>query len=360
LLAVSGLAFFAGLSASGASPPPFLASLRHNSLVGSTVPANGDVNPYGVAVVQSTNGKLTKGDVLISNFNAKSNLQGTGTTIVEMSPDGKRSVFSELRSSSLPGQCPGGVGLTTALVALPGGWVVVGSLPTTNGMAATARAGCLIVLNSNGVAKETISGKPINGPWDMTAVATSGGADVFVTNVLNGTVAAKGKVVHLGTVVRVDLKWDTVHPADPPSVASEKVIANGLPERTDPAALVVGPTGDAIADNGTLYVADTLDNAVVAVANAAGRTSAVDRGTLVSTDKELDSPLGLTLAPDGDVLVANGGDGDVVEVSPSGSQVAETEATTAGAGALFGLGVSLGGKSLYFVNDAANSLRLLS
>ena len=169
LLAASAFALFTSASASGASPPPFLAALHHNSLVGSTVPANGDVNPYGVAVVPTTTGKLTKGDVLVSNFNAKSNLQGTGTTIVEMSPDGSRTVFSQLRSSTLPGQCPGGVGLTTALVALAGGWVVVGSLPTTNGTAATARAGCLIVLNSHGVAKETISGAPISGPWDMTA-----------------------------------------------------------------------------------------------------------------------------------------------------------------------------------------------
>ena len=190
--------------------------------------------------------------------------------------------------------------------------------------------------------------------------AIRGGADLFVTNVMNGTVAARGKVVHLGTVVRVDLKWNTAYPAYPPVVASEKVIANGFPERTDPAALVIGPTGDALAGNGTLYVADTLDNTVVAVANATGRTFAVDRGRVVSTGKELDGPLGVALAPDGDVLVANGGNGDVVEVSPSGSQVAETEATTAGAGALFGLGVSLGGKSLYFVNDAANTLRLLS
>ncbi len=351
---------FAGLSASGASPPSFLNGLHHNSLVGSTVPANGDVNPYGVAVVPSTTGKLTKGDVLISNFNAKSNLQGTGTTIVEMSPNGSRTVFSQLKASSLPGPCPGGVGLTTVLVALPGGWVVVGSMPTSNGMAATAKAGCLIVLNSHGVAKETISGKPINGPWDMTAVAVHGGADLFVTNVLNGTVAAKGKVVHLGTVVRVELRWNTAYPSYAPTIASEKVIADGFAERTDPAALVIGPTGDALGANGTLYVADTLDDALVAVANAPSRTSPVNRGTVVSEGKDLDGPLGAALAPNGDVLLANGGNGDLVEVSPSGSQVAETEATTAGAGALFGLEVSPGGKGLYFVNDAANTLRLLT
>jgi hypothetical protein len=47
--------------------------------------------------------------------------------------------------------------------------VVVGSTPSTDGTAATAQAGCLIVLDSQGKARETISGHGINGPWDMTA-----------------------------------------------------------------------------------------------------------------------------------------------------------------------------------------------
>src|SRR5271165_1061262 len=52
----------------------------------STVPANGDLNPYGVAFVprhfDRGSGPLKHGDILVSNFNNSSNLQGTGTTIV--------------------------------------------------------------------------------------------------------------------------------------------------------------------------------------------------------------------------------------------------------------------------------------
>ena len=111
-----------------------------------------------------------RGDILISNFNNSENLQGTGTTIVQMTPPGSLSLFAQINPATLPGPCPGGVGLTTALAILPGGYVVVGSLPTTNGIAATAQAGCLIVLDSTGHVVKTISGAPINGPWDMTAV----------------------------------------------------------------------------------------------------------------------------------------------------------------------------------------------
>ena len=131
----------------------------------STVPQNGDVNPYGVAVVPGDVGRLEQDHILVSNFNGAANLQGTGTTIVQVSPgDGSTKLFAQIDATTLPGACPGGVGLTTALVVLKSGWVIVGSLPTTDGMAATAGAGCLLVLNSSGQVVETFSGGGINGP----------------------------------------------------------------------------------------------------------------------------------------------------------------------------------------------------
>jgi hypothetical protein len=90
--------------------------------IASTVPGNGDVNPYGIVVVPHTVGKLVEGNLLISNFNASSNFQGTGTTIVEITPTGQRSLFAHIDAHHLPGTCTGGVGLTTALVVLRSGW----------------------------------------------------------------------------------------------------------------------------------------------------------------------------------------------------------------------------------------------
>src|ERR1039458_5984981 len=161
-------------------------------VIASTVPANGDVNPYGIAIVPVSVGDLTAGNILISNFNNSSNLQGTGTTIVQITPRGTQSLFAQIDAATLPGACPGGIGLTTALAVLPAGWVVVGSLPTTDGTSATAQAGCLLVLNAKGTVVETIADSSINGPWDMTAVQKGDDAFLFVTNVLNGTVADRG------------------------------------------------------------------------------------------------------------------------------------------------------------------------
>src|SRR5262249_43379801 len=125
---------------------PFLSTVHDLDTIISTVPPNGDVNPYGVAIVPVTTGSLKAGNILVSNFNNAQNQQGTGSTIVQISPGGDISVFATITTAA----CSDGVGLTTALVALKSGFVIVGSLPTTDGMADTAKAGCLIILNSSG------------------------------------------------------------------------------------------------------------------------------------------------------------------------------------------------------------------
>ena len=92
-----------------------LNKLKTIKTISSTVPSNGDINPYGLVRVPRTIGNLQEGHYLVSNFNASSNFQGTGTTIVDVSPGGTLSLFSQIDPSKLPGPCPGGVGLTTVL-----------------------------------------------------------------------------------------------------------------------------------------------------------------------------------------------------------------------------------------------------
>jgi hypothetical protein len=357
-VAVSAALLIMATPAAASMPSSFISQFSKISTLSTTVPGNGDVNPYGVAVVPDSMGTLHAGDVLVSNFNAKSNEQGTGTTIVDISPMGAMRVFAHINGSNLPGSCPGGVGLTTALNVLPNDWVVVGSLPTSNGMAATAKAGCLIVLNSSGHAVETWSGAPINGPWDMTEAPASYGADLYVTNVLNGTVAAKGMTVDGGTVVRIRV---AIHGASEPQRMATDVIATGFAEHTDPAALVVGPTGVALAPNGDLYVADAVNNRIAEIDNAPTRMNPVGRGGVtVSMGGHLSAPLGLTLAPNGDILTVNGADGRLVETTPAGTQFKavylDKVGTPPGSGALFGLALAPHG--IYFVDDVANTLNL--
>jgi hypothetical protein len=200
------------------------------------------------------------------------------------------------------------VGLTTALVVLRTGWVIVGSLPTKDGTIGTVGAGCLIVLDANGNPVETFSGGVINGPWDMTARDGGFISQLFFTNVLNGGVG----------------------------------LASNDDER----------------DGDTLYVADSVNNRIARIEGASFRFSSAGTGQTVSTGGSLNTPLGLTLAPNGDILIVNGGDGNIVETTPGGTQTASATIAPAGGGALFGLAVIPGGSGIYFVDDSENQLNL--
>ncbi|MGB6165572.1 MAG: hypothetical protein WCF33_07185 [Pseudonocardiaceae bacterium] len=342
------------------APGSFLAGKTQVSELASTTPSNGDVNPYAIWVVQRTVGTVSAGDVLVDNFNNKSNNQGTGTTIVNVHPDGTVSVFAQL-PQTVDG-CPGGVGLTTAMVQLDAGWVIVGSTPSTDGKIATAGQGCLLVLSPEGKVASTITGPYLNGPWDATLDDHGTSATLFVTNTLPGVVAAGTKQVNQGNVVRLTLSESA---SAPPTVLAETEVASGLAERGDAAAFVKGPTGLALAPSGTLYVADNVDNRIAAIPDAETRGSSAGAGTTLSTGGQLANPLALVLAPNGNLLAANATNGKIVEITPEGKQVGEYFAIQdvgqdpPGNGDLFGLAISADGKGVLLVKDDLNTIALL-
>jgi hypothetical protein len=164
---------------------PILPQLPHSALiVANTIPANGDVNPYGVAFVPhdfASGGTTHPGDILVANFNNSHNLQGTGTTIVSIAPDGKQTLFFK---------GPKGLGLSTALAVFRRGVVLVGNVPTTDGSFDTIKQGSLIAINRWGKTIATFTASTfLDGPWDLTALDFGRRAIVFVSSVLNGTVS---------------------------------------------------------------------------------------------------------------------------------------------------------------------------
>jgi hypothetical protein len=343
---------------SAAAAVSFLGQLRAGSQIASTVPADGDVNPYGVAAVPASAGKLTAGSVLVSNFNDKANVQGTGSTIVQVSPAGRSTLFADVAGLPAGMACPGGIGLTTALGILPGGWVVAGSLPTTKSGALPGLdpAGCLIVLNDQGTPVETITSKNIAGPWDLAVTSTATSAQVFVSNALGGNTSTSNGTPVTGncTVVRLDLALSAT---SAPALTSTTVVGSGYPWRASKAAVVLAPTGVALGHDGTLYVADTLTNTVSVIPQATTRTTAqAATAGLLSAGGALDAPLGMTLAPDGDLIVVNGNNGDAVEITPAGHQLTTRTLVKNGAGDLFGIITTPDG--IVAVNDGTNALEL--
>lgn len=339
----------------------FLSGLTTVKTLASTTPANGDENPYSVEVAPVSAGAVQKGDVIVDNFNAKSNDQGTGSTLVKVMPSGKMTLLASI-PKDLPG-CPGGVGLTTAFAMLRlGGWMIVGSTPSKDGTIKTSAAGCLIELSPTGKVVGTIAGPKIDGPWDLATIDHGSTATLFLTNTLFGVKAAGKAVVDQGTLLRIGL---AVSASAPPKVTSETVVASGLPEQASASAFVRGPTGVAVVGS-SAYIASPLQDAIVKVPNATTRTSADTSPAKISSGGELHQPLAMVATPNGDLLTTNGLNGDVVEVSTSGRQLHELAIdpdpaqSPAGSGDLFGLAVAPSGKALYFAKDDTNTLAELS
>jgi len=343
--------------ATGENGPPFLPKL----IISSTIPLNGDLNPYGVAFVPKGfpgGGELRPGDVLVSNFNNSSNLQGTGTTIIKFTPTGTL-------APSVPAGSPGNAvtffqstaaGLTTALGTLQRGFVLVGNLPTQDGTLGTISQGSLQVVDRNGNLVKGLSDPTfLDSPWDITVRDFGAFAQVFVSNVLSGTVSRLDVAVTSSTV----------------TVLNRVQIATGYTSVPNQAALVLGPTGLAYdPEEDVLYVASTADNEIFAVAHAGKATSPVVRGATVFADSHLRGPLALVFAPNGHLLTANGDavnadpthPSEIIEFTKTGTFVREFN-VDAGQGGAFGMATVLGvarGFNFAFVDDVPNDISVIS
>jgi hypothetical protein len=359
-MAIFGLALIAATPAK-ADSGDFLSGIKKHQLLTSTSPDNGDQNPYALVVAPVSAGSLQKNDVLVDNFNNSGNLQGTGTTIVDYRPStGQMTTFAAL-PAGLPG-CPGGVGLSTAMIVLKSGWVIVGSAPSTDGTVKTLGKGCLIVLDSQGKVAGTITGPEINDPWGNMAVIDHGDtAKIFLSNVGFDIGNSGATTVHnRANVLRLDLR---IPAGKPPVVTANTVIADGLSSQADPGVFLIGPTGLALGRDGQLYVSDAINNRVVSIPDAATRNNSAGTGREITQGGFLNRPLALTTAPNGNLLVINGLDGYVVEVDPvDGKQLGkklidgDQAQSPPGSGDLFGIAVNPDGKSFYYVEDDINAL----
>ncbi len=353
-IVIPALVLYGGArTAAGWSPPSFLDSLRDTPAVSvSTTPTTGieagDQNPYGVAVVSIDAGKLKRGHILVSNFNNAGNAQGTGSTIVDVDPFAQtQSVFFDSAGTQ--------IGLTTALAVLRAGFVVVGAAPLVASTPPTVASGALVFLDANGCVVLTLTDSAlVRGPWDMTVNDTdTDRPKLFVSNVLTGTVVRINAHVHHHQI----------------EIESITKIASGFAFRTDPAALVVGPTGLAWdEERDELFVADTGNNRIAELDHVSRADRDLGSGSTVFAGAPLQGPLGLVLTP-GRHLVAVNGDAvpsgtpfnTAVEVSRSGELIATRQLDDGAAGALFGIALTVFEHelSLVFVDDNDATVKIV-
>jgi len=351
----ASLGLFTVYAVSAQESRPFTPKLE----ISSTIPGNGDLNPYGIAFVPEgfpSGGRIAAGDVLVANFNASSNLQGTGTTIIQFTP-------GEAVAPAAPAGMGGSArtffqgrqpGLSTALGVLKRGFVVVGNVPTKDGTVNTIHNGTLQFMDRNGKLIATLADPMFfDSPWDLTINDEGDHAQLFVSNVLSGRVA------------RLDL---AVEPATV-KVQHKTLVATGYMHEPNAAALVLGPTGLAYdRRSDILYVASTADNAIFSVDHAGRATAPVTKGNRVFSDAHLRGPLALAFAPNGDLLTTNGDavnadpthPSEVIEFTRHGEFVREFN-LDAGQGAAFGLATVDGENAkfnLALVDDSTNAVQV--
>ncbi len=358
------------LSLVHAEPKGLLETIKKHKFLSSTIPDNGDVNPYAIIVAPVSVGLIEKDDVLVDNFNNISNLQGTGTTIVRYRPSTKETKLFAQVPQKLK-DCPGGVGLSTAMTLLKSGWLIVGSTPSKDGTTRTKGDGCLLVFDANGRHVATWAGPTINGPWGNMATVDRGDAATLFISMAGFDVPSPDVidpktqypvVKNSATVLRLELE---IPAGKPPVIQSQTVIAHGFSHRADLANFLLGPTGLALGADDTLYVTDGLDNEITAIAQASTRADSAGKGRLVTKDGLLAWPLSMVMTDQGHLMVCNGKNGQVVEIDPiAGQQIyahwlnANQAQSPPGNGNLFGLAMAPDGKSFYYVEDDINAIRI--
>jgi hypothetical protein len=340
----AGVSQAQGRSADASPDVSVLKGLKKQVVIGSTVdPVNGAGNPYGLTIAPSTNGDFKKGDLVVCNFNGKSNVQGTGRSIIALHP--------------IPGSTP----------------KHVSSIKTVKGCDALALAGddtiwaaAMVandnpVIDSSGGLIQNIKGPPFSQPWGQAfAVPTSGAPAFYETN------------AHTGTIVRINLA----------STFTYDVIAKGFPVNRGVPGTALAPSGLAYDSSiDTLYFADGDNNTIVAFSNVstipAGGIIARHNGMkftgpsasdarIVFAGKPLNGPISTALLPNGNLVVGNTLDPDgmnlMLEISASGKLLDTLNVDTSAAGALFGIvitGTNNRNTKVYFNDDNDNNVQVL-
>ena len=311
-----------------------------NVVIGSTVdPKNGDQGPHGLSIVKTSVGPLKKGQLLVCNFANSSGTPATGTTIEMLSPTPSSTPTQFAQNGDIEG-CSG-------VTVSPLSGFVYGTGLTS---------GLLTAFNAKGV-EQTTFGSPLEAPLsDIDVSCQSGPLSIVVSNSCD--YAAE-------YVFTSDAKTGSIVSAGANSYASGFYlqVATGFATNDGSGWGVLGPTGLQYAHKGdVLYIADGVTNTVVKFTHASvllvkneivvkpsgKKFKCVHKkttcGKVVKAGSPLDDPIAMTLLPNGNLIVANGGPAsggdELVEMTPKG-QVLDTEVVDpAAVPAIFGLAAS--------------------
>jgi hypothetical protein len=351
--------------------------------VGSTVdPMNGDQNPYGLVIAPASAGPITKGDLVVCNFDnatittttpPSGNVQGAGTTIIGLHPATGSTPYRIAQSTSLQG--------CNALTMLPDDSISAaawGSATNPNPL-----------VSATGAIGTQFQSDTFAQPWGEAFVAATATqpAAIYVSNAPGSATFASA-----GTIDRISLGAGT----DAQTTFTE--IVTGFCTSGAPGG-IYGPSGltyDPASD--TLYIVDTSSYSVVAIAGVSAITAkdgvvvngqcsgtaaptpaltfsgpSAASARVVAHGAPLNAPLSAALLKNGDLVIGNADIGlttpsattnFLIEVSPvtNGFVGSAVQVDTGTPGALFGIAATVdasGNQIIYFNDDNNNAVMQL-
>ncbi len=319
--------------------------------VGSTVdPVNGDNNPYGLAIEPVTAGTETMGNLMVCNFNDSMGNAGNGTTMVQLSP--------------MPGSKPTRFAQDPSLKGCDA--IAINTKAGFPWVAAYTAMDNPIVSTSGSVVNTLATAYTWMHPWGQVyavpaATLTMAVPTFYVTDAGDGSVVAI-RITSSGFMFQK--------------------IAKGFPTNLTSAYGILAPAGltyDQPSD--TLYVVSSDTNSIVALTNASTLTDGgitvggtastglsftgpmASHAKVIYNGSPLNYPVSMAELYNGDLIVGNTGDNNMIEITPTGLVVATKLVDSGSAGAIFGIataGTSVDTQVIFFNDDNTNSVVAIS
>ena len=355
--------------------PPAGTAIATVGLTGSTTdPAKG-YNPYGLVVAPATAGLITKGDLVVCNFNiGGSTSQGSGMNIVGLHPPTGSTPSTPYPIASSPDLLG-----CNALTMLPD--------DSISAAAWSAAQNPNPLVSASGMVGTPFSSDTFAQPWGEAYVAATATqpAAIYVSNAPGGATNAGG------TIDRISLDANNAQTSFTEILTG--ICSGGV------AGAVFGPAGltyDPASD--TLYVVATSADSVIALAGvstipkdgvvvngqcagAAAPTPALTfsgpsmaSARVIAHGSPLSTPLSAALIKNGDLVVGNADIGapgpsattnlliEVSPVVPNGFVGTPLQIDTTAPGAIFGIAATVdaaGHQIIYFNNDNNNAVMQL-
>lgn len=354
-----------------AAPTSVISQLATFTTIGSTVDVGtgagaGDTNPYGLAIAPLTVGTMTAGDLVVCNFNSAAGTSGAGTTIEDIKPVAGSKPVRIAQGADLAG--------CNSLAINPGAGYIWLAAYTANDNPIISPMGVEVTNLSTNYKWAQPWGQIYGSPTPAAGSTATAPAAFYISNAMDGSIV------------------QALVSANP---ATYNKIISGFPVSTSSSYGILAPAGltyDASSD--TLYVVSSDTNSVLSFSSvstipAGGISITFTAGTstggsyptttassfafsgpnasqakVMYTGTPLNYPVSAALLYNGDLIVGNTGDNNMIELQPStGTMVGMKSVDSGAAGAIFGIatsGTSVATQKIYFNNDNTATVNSIS